>query len=470
MAAPMPTPSLKKNPPASKRVKAAARKKRGGQPGNQNARKQGIFSRHQPSDLGQLRGQIKLLQNRLRLNKRSASIEQILAEYERLWQQLVNLESQADPTPGMDKLAMQLIAPGTTAKSSYIPTLLCQRTLADLAHDPFGWFEADYRSWGIERDTDSFFFVSEKSARNSLLSQFLPASSSSPQIPAFWEAAGVPAFATSLTDEQWALLAPLLPPDPYMDWLLGEPPVLIAANRWGLTRHEPGEFSDFSALQNYHKILQRFPALLAPPRPAAKRRGRPCSAESPRALLDAILWKLSTGHTWKELPDEFPSAHKCARYYRRLFLSGRLYTLLYALYLHLSREARVDIRDLLERDIFTTTPSQHIALAPGVPATWQNYTALLFMQLARDAFLRAEREKHREREYYPLTPVLRGEDSLSTGRLDLGPSAPPEPAFLPVEKSAAGKKWQAIEDDRALQARELRKRLRAASKTGEAPR
>jgi len=465
MAVPAPNPSRNKNLSAPKRGNPPAKKKRGGQPGNQNARKQGDYSLHQPSDLGRLRIQIKFLQHRLR--RTPASARRVLAESKRLWKELEGLEAQDGATLGTDRLAMQLINL-RKAVTFDVSALLRKRALADLAHDPFGWFEVDIRSRGIERDADSFFFVSEKSARNSPLSQFLPASTS-PQKPAFWDAAGVPAFATSLTDEQWDLLAPLIPPDPFMDWLLGEPPVLIAANRWKFTRHEAGEFSDFVAMQDYYQALQRFPALLVPPHPAAKRRGRPRSEESPRALLDAILWRLSTGRTWKELPQEFPSARKCARYYRRLFLSGRLYTLLYALYQHLRLEALVDIRDLADQGLFTTTPSQHITLAPGVPPTWQNYTALLFMQLARDAFLHAEREKHRERKYYPLTPVLRGEDSLSTGRLDLGPSEPPEPAFLPVEKSAAGKKWQAIEDDRALQAREIRKRLRAL-KTGEASR
>ena len=62
--------------------------------------------------------------------------------------------------------------------------------------------------------------------------------------------------------------------------------------------------------------------------------------------------------------------------------------------------------------------------------------------------------------------------SIRNDQLGVGfrsPSDPPEPAFLPVEKSAAGKKWTAIEDDRALQARELRKRIRAL-KTGETSR
>ena len=350
MAAPAPNPSRNKDLSAPKRGNPPAKKKRGGQPGNQNARKQGVYSLHQPSDLGQLRGQIKFLQ--IRLRKRPASAKGVLAESERLWKELEHLEAQDGATLGTDALAMQLINL-RKAVTCDVSALLCQRTLADLAHDPFGWFEVDYRRWGIHRDADSFFFVSEKSARNSLLSQFLPAS----QRSACWDAAGVPAFATSLTDEQWDLLAPLIPPDPQEDWLLGQPPVLIAANRWKFTRHEPGEFSDFVAMQTYYEGLQRCPALLAPPHPAAKRRGRPRSEESPRALLDAILWKLSTGRTWQELPQEFPSARKCARYYRRLFLSGRLYTLLYALYQHLRLEALVDIRDLLEQGLFTDRKS-----------------------------------------------------------------------------------------------------------------
>lgn len=451
MAAPAPDPSRNKDRPAPKRGNPPAKKKRGAQPGNQNARKQGVYSARQPSDLGKIRDKIKDLHWTV---ARTGSADEILSATAEIQAELDQLGG-ADLSLEGHKLAMKLFHLRMPVWVAQAAALKRQRTLADLAHDPFSWFEADYRGWGIHRDADSFFFVSEKSAQNSLLSQFLP----DLQVPEFLEGAGVPSFATSLTDEQWAVLAPLIPPDPWKDWLLGQPPVLIAANRWGFTHHEPGEFSDFVAMQTYYEVLQRYPALLEPPRPVAKRRGRPRSKESPRALLDAILWKLSTGRTWDELPDEFPPARKCANYYRRLFLSGRLYTLLYALYQHLRREALVDIDELLKQGVFTTTPSQHITLAPRVPVTWQNCTALLFMQLARDAFLRLERKKHHEQKHYPLMPVLLGKGFLSTGRLEIAPSVPSDPTFEPVEKSPAGKKWRAIEEDRAIEAREIRRRL-----------
>jgi transposase len=249
-----------------------------------------------------------------------------------------------------------------------------------------------------------------------------------------------------------------------VDWIYGQPPILIAANRWGFAHHIPGEFSDLVALQKYYEVLKHYPALLEPP-PArtTPKRGRPREQKSPRLLLDAILWKLSTGRTWEELPTEFPSPRKCAKYYRRLFLSGRLYTLLYALHQHLRLEALVDTSLLVEQGVFTTTPSQHIALSPGLPATWQNYTALLFMQLARDAFMYSQREKRQRQRRYSLIPLLKGEDALSTGRWDAQPTPPPPP-IQPLEKSPAAKKLQAIEKNRAAQERELRKRLRTLAK------
>lgn len=106
-----------------------------------------------------------------------------------------------------------------------------------------------------------------------------------------------PSLATNLTDQQWAVLAPSSHPIRRASgsWA---PPVLIAANRWGFTQNTPGEFVDFVAMQEYYEVLRRFPALIASrPPPAPKKRGLPRDFISPRALLDAIFWKLATGRT-----------------------------------------------------------------------------------------------------------------------------------------------------------------------------
>ena len=298
---------------------------------------------------------------------------------------------------------------------------------------------------------------------------------------------GYPRLATNLTDSQWAVLAPLIPPDPHLDWLIGEPTVIIAANCWGFTQYYfTGEFNDFVIMQEYHRVLQRFPALYSgsPHLPSANRKGRGRPRTSPRALLDAIFWKLATGQPWHALPSGFPPLALCRKYYRRLFLSGRLYTLLLALYNHMRLEASIDLTALMEAGVFTTTPSQKIALSPKAPPTWENYTALLFMQLARSAYSRQERQHKQSNPFYPLLSDFKGTSALSTGELPGGAANHPasseaaEPGissplsesdhapevseleFQPLETSSAWKKWSKIERDQKIIAHEVSKRLR----------
>ncbi len=161
------------------------------------------------------------------------------------------------------------------------------------------------------------------------------------------------------------------------------------------------------------------------------RPGRPRT--SPRLLLDAILWKMATGHTWSELPAGFPAPSLCSRYYRRLFRSGRWYTLILALYNHFRMESSVDLVTLVEKGTFTTTRNGKLALHPRVVPTWENCTALLFMQLARAAWSVKQRLRKQAQPFYPLYPLFKGFSPLTTG---LPPGIPlPQPASKPPSKS-----------------------------------
>jgi transposase len=392
------------------------KRKRGGQRGNQNARKLGIFSVHQPGHLSQFLSRAKTLQSSLRNGAQPP--HKIVPGVQKALVQLLTAEKKIkSPSIAVMQLELKLIMLSVRAKAQAIPAMLRARTLENLATDPFTYFENDYRDWGITRDADSFFPVSKLSARNSPSN----APDSPLQMRSIWGGAGGGAeFATNLTDEQWAVLEPLIPPDPWLDWLTGEPPVIIAANRWNFTRYIPtGEFKDFAILQNYRQVLQRTPTLMAPAPLAstAKKRGRPCNSISPRALLNAIIWKLATAQNWDALPGDFPPMRLCRKYYRRLFLSGRFYTLMLALYNHMRLETDVDPWLLLQAGLFTTTPSQNIALSAQAESTWQNYTALLFMQLAREAYARLERNRKQAQPIYRILPVLKGDSKLSTGRI-----------------------------------------------------
>lgn len=188
------------------------------------------------------------------------------------------------------------------------------------------------------------------------------------------------------------------------------------------------------------------------------RRGRPRT--SPRLLLDAILWKIATGHSWDELPACFPPLRLCSNYYRRLYRSGRWVTLMLALYNHFCTESSTDILTFLKQGVFTTTPLQKITLNPQIRPTWENCTALLFMQLARSAWSHFQRNHKRSHPLYPLSPVFRGTAQLTTGlppgfalpksyrksvqEVSSQPSSRTSFVIQPIEDSFAWKKWQKI--------------------------
>jgi len=452
-----PAPRFPLPPPGSIGRPNAPLHKRGGQPGNQNARKLGTFSHYQPGPLRPTRDLAKGL--RLRLKNHTTPPAQIAARAHAARQELPlpapDLASLGDFIPLL-RLFCNLSGIISSAWASCTPSILLADALASLAHDPLSWMERGFRDAGISRDADSFFTTSKKSAQNSPLPP------------------GHPILATNLTDSQWAVLAPLIPPDPCHAFLTGDPPVLIAANRWGFIQPcFPGELADFVIIKEYHKVVQCFPALrsepdslaapLAPAHPPGlgrpRRRGHPRT--SPRLLLDAIFWKLATGQKWSDLPAGFPPPRVCARYYRRLFHSGRLYTLLFALYNHFRLNVPLGLPGLLEAGLFTTTPSQKIALSPAARPTWENYTGLLFMQLARSAYTRLQRQhKQAHPHSLPLLPVFKGAASLSTGIIPSRKLPEPELAFQPLEDSLAWKKWRKIERDQKTLAREVSKRLR----------
>lgn len=434
------------------------KRRRGGQPYNLNARKDGAYSILRPGPLYEARRRV----DSLLFESRSGLLpSQVVLDLARAERKIIESIKKQHNVGTLATVRMEIKLSKLIFRSIDVnlPYILKVCALEKIAHDPFGWIEGYIRAFDIARDADSFFPVSKLSVRNSLI---LP----SPNVltsysQSIWGGAGegLGGFATNLTDEQWAVLAPLIPPDPATAWQSGEPPVIIAASRWGLTPYAPtGEFGDFVILQEHNKTLQQFPALMTPPLRASrtKKRGRPRNPSvSPRALLDAILWKLATGHTWDALPSEFPPMSLCRKYYRRLFLSGRLYTLLLALYNHMRLDACIDPYLLLEQGVFTTTPSQHIALSPQAAPTRQNYTALLFMQLARDAYLHFEREEKRNNPAYRLVPALKGEDELSNGLLP-GTKDLHIPAFKPLNSSLAFKKSRQVEKREAS----IKKRLK----------
>ena len=147
--------------------------------------------------------------------------------------------------------------------------------------------------------------------------------------------------------------------------------------------------------------------LIPPPSPYA--RGRPPA--DPRATLNGIFYKLHLGAPWYNLPpyasDRSPSWQTCYRAYRRWEQSGLMEEIYKTLYRDLSDRGGIDLRqsirvddpdagsNLLDDEI--EGDSRHPAitlrqvdsrlcpfLSPELEGTWQGSTALLLAQVLLD--------------------------------------------------------------------------------------
>jgi len=196
---------------------------------------------------------------------------------------------------------------------------------------------------------------------------------------------------------------------------------------------------------------------LIPPREKAARRGRPPA--DPRELLGAIFWKFAHAARWQDLPTGCPPMLTCRRYYRRLFLSGRLFTIYHRLYKDFLQHSGFDLPALVKRGAFLIV-NHKVTLRSGLSENWYLRTALLFLQLAYQVYRRMENRfmlEQRRLFAIPRLPPMR----FSCLTLGSVPSIMPEEAlrapveeFLPIEESFAWKKWKNIEkQDRKMQQR-----------------
>jgi transposase len=89
-------------------------------------------------------------------------------------------------------------------------------------------------------------------------------------------------------------------------------------------------------------------AVLAPLIPPPKRRidgrGRPIEHDD-RAVMDGVLWILRTGAAWADLPDRYPSYATCFRRFSRWVKDGTLRRLLEALAQDLETRGDIDLSE-----------------------------------------------------------------------------------------------------------------------------
>lgn len=132
-----------------------------------------------------------------------------------------------------------------------------------------------------------------------------------------------------LTDEQWAILEPLIPET---------------------TRRDDG-------------------------------RGRP-AVHGNRAVLNGILWILRTGACWADLPDRFPSGSTCFRRFSRWVNSGVLRQILETLAQHLEDVGQIDLSECFIDGTFVVAkkggPKWERPSGARVRSSWLLQTLMVF--------------------------------------------------------------------------------------------
>ena len=122
------------------------------------------------------------------------------------------------------------------------------------------------------------------------------------------------------------------------------------------------------------------PLIPSPPR-RPDGRGRPRMDD--RAVLNGILWILRTGAPWKDLPDRYPSYQTCHRRFQEWVQAGVLERILQALAQDLKERGKLDLEECFIDGTFI--PAKKGGLGWERPSgakvrrSWQWQTALVFL-------------------------------------------------------------------------------------------
>jgi transposase len=88
---------------------------------------------------------------------------------------------------------------------------------------------------------------------------------------------------------------------------------------------------------------QRIAEFIPKPKALPGKSGRP--PQSPREVLNGILWILRTGAQWKDLPDRYPPKSTCHRYFQQWNKSGVFAKILTALAQDLKERGGINISE-----------------------------------------------------------------------------------------------------------------------------
>ena len=158
-----------------------------------------------------------------------------------------------------------------------------------------------------------------------------------------------------LTDEQWAIIDPLIP----------EPP-----------RREDG-------------------------------RGRPW--RDTREVINGVLWILRSGSRWQDLPERFPPYQTCHRRFQQWSKDGTLRKVLEALARDLEERGEIDLSECLIDGTFVVAKKGGVLWAPpnGVKArsSWEWQTFMVFLSPSTRRLLRRMKSPLSARLLSKVSPV-----------------------------------------------------------------
>lgn len=133
-------------------------------------------------------------------------------------------------------------------------------------------------------------------------------------------------------------------------------------------------------------------ALIEPLLPKLRQAGRGRPPRDARAVMNGILWSLRSGARWKDLPERFPPYQTCHRRFQHWVRAGALQAALQALAEHLRRRGGLDLSECFIDASFIVAKKGALAWAPlsGARArnSWQLRTALVFLSPFTQRLLR----------------------------------------------------------------------------------
>lgn len=110
------------------------------------------------------------------------------------------------------------------------------------------------------------------------------------------------------------------------------------------------------------------------------KRGRPW--KGPREVLNGVLWILRTGAPWQDLPERYPPYQTCHRRFQRWAREGVMETILRALARDLQERGGLDIKECFVDGTFVAAKKGALGWerpsGAKVRSSWQWQTALVF--------------------------------------------------------------------------------------------